>query len=143
MLETPRPVAFTPIMRSRRTPDNQVCLLESEVDNSVILILILGFGTERQRVPKDSVNRFDSCSLSLQLARNPVVSKQGYLFDKEVILQYIITKKNEYNRKLKEYERQKTEDVKELEEIAAAENKKKLDKFTKTEKNINQTSKNA
>jgi nitric oxide synthase-interacting protein len=31
----------------------------------------------------------------------------GYLFDKEAILEYIITKKNEYYRKLKEYEKQK------------------------------------
>jgi nitric oxide synthase-interacting protein len=31
----------------------------------------------------------------------------GYLFDKEAILEYIITKKNEYCRKLKEYEKQK------------------------------------
>jgi hypothetical protein len=31
----------------------------------------------------------------------------GYLFDKEAILEYIITKKNEYFRKLKEYEKQK------------------------------------
>jgi hypothetical protein len=34
-------------------------------------------------------------------------SSDGYLFDKEVILEYIITKKNEYYRKLKEYEKQK------------------------------------
>jgi len=31
----------------------------------------------------------------------------GFLFDKEAILEYIITKKNEYCRKLKEYEKQK------------------------------------
>jgi hypothetical protein len=31
----------------------------------------------------------------------------GYLFDKEAILEYIITKKNEFFRKLKEYEKQK------------------------------------
>lgn len=37
---------------------------------------------------------------------------------------------------MKEFERQKDSDVKELEEIAAAENKKKLEKFVKTEKNI-------
>jgi nitric oxide synthase-interacting protein len=107
----------------------------------IVIFFIQGFGTERQRLAKDSVNSFDSCSLSLQLARNPVVSKQGYIFDKEAILQYIITKKNEYNRKMKEYERQKSDDTKELEEIAAAENKKKLDKFTKTEKNITSKSK--
>lgn len=37
---------------------------------------------------------------------------------------------------MKEYERQKDSDVKDLEEIAAAENKKKLEKFKMTEKNI-------
>lgn len=37
---------------------------------------------------------------------------------------------------MKEYERQKDSDVKELEEIAAAENKKKLENFKLTEKNI-------
>lgn len=63
--------------------------------------------------------------------------KDGYLFDKEAILQYIITKKNEYSRKLKEFEKQKKTDEQELAEIAEAENKKKLEKFVNTEKSIN------
>lgn len=79
---------------------------------------------------------FDACNLTLQPARIPVVTKDGYLFDKEAILQYIITKKGEYNRKMKEFEKQKLSDVKDLQEIAAAENKIKLDRFVKTEKNI-------
>lgn len=95
-----------------------------------------GFGTERQRLAKDSVKGFDSCNLTLQPARTPVITKDGYLFDKEAILQYIITKKGEYSRKMKEYERQKMDDVKELQEVANAENKKKLEKFVKIEKNI-------
>jgi nitric oxide synthase-interacting protein len=74
--------------------------------------------------------------LTLQPAHIPVVTPDGYLFDKEAILQYIITKKNEYNRKMKEFERQKESDEKELADIAAAENKKKLEKFVKVEKNI-------
>lgn len=32
---------------------------------------------------------------------------EGYLFDKESILEYVITKKNEVSRKMKEYEKQK------------------------------------
>lgn len=78
----------------------------------------------------------DCCNLSLQPARNPVTTKDGYLFDKESILQYIITKKAEYSRKLKEFERQKDTDSKELEQIAEADNKRKIDLFMKTEKNI-------
>jgi len=98
-----------------------------------------GYGTNTQRVGKDSVKDFDCCCLTLQPCRNPVITcvsciyiyalarrylhaiayffyltkcssfcrKDGYLFDKEAILEYILTKKREYARKLKEYERQK------------------------------------
>lgn len=63
-------------------------------------------------------------------------SKDGYLFDKESILQYIITKKNEYSRKLKEYERQKRMDDTEIAESNAADEQRKLQKFINTEHNI-------
>lgn len=58
------------------------------------------------------------------------------MFDKEAILQYIITKKNEYSRKLKEYERQKRMEDSEIAETNAAEEQKKLQKFINTEHNI-------
>ncbi|KAG6463721.1 hypothetical protein O3G_MSEX014038 [Manduca sexta] len=65
-----------------------------------------GYGTQSERVGKDSVKDFDCCSLTLQPCRNPVVTKEGYLFDKEAILEYIISKKTEYTRLLKKYEKQ-------------------------------------
>ncbi|XP_070508440.1 nitric oxide synthase-interacting protein homolog [Chironomus tepperi] len=95
-----------------------------------------GFGTEHQRLAKESLKSFDCCNLTLQPCELPVITKDGYLFDKEAILQYIITKKGEYARKMKEFEKQKKSDEDELAEIAAAENKRKLEEFVKTEKNI-------
>lgn len=95
-----------------------------------------GYGTNTQRVGKDSIKDFDCCSLTLQPCRTPVVTADGYLFDKESILEYIITKKNEYSRKLKEYEKQKRKEQTELAELAAAEERSKLNNFLKTEKNI-------
>lgn len=62
--------------------------------------------------------------------------KDGYLFDKEAILQYIITKKTEYAKKLKEYERQKHAEQCEENEANALEEQKKILKFINTEKNI-------
>lgn len=62
--------------------------------------------------------------------------KDGYLFDKEAILQYIITKKTDYAKKLKEFERQKQSDQNEENEANALEQQKKLLKFINTEKNI-------
>ncbi|CAH0551724.1 unnamed protein product [Brassicogethes aeneus] len=95
-----------------------------------------GYGTNSQRLGKDSIKDFDCCSLSLQPCRNPVVTKDGYLFDKEVILQYIITKKNEYSKKLKEYEQLKKreeDDDQEKEDLAM---QKKVSSFLKSESNI-------
>jgi len=73
-----------------------------------------GYGTERLRLGKDSVKDFDCCCLSLQPCQNPVITTDGYLFDKEVILEYIIKKKNEISKQLKEFERQKQKEKDEL-----------------------------
>lgn len=95
-----------------------------------------GYGTQNRRVGKDSVKDFDCCCLTLQPCANPVITSEGYLFDKEAIIQYIITKKNETSRKLKEYEKQKRKEKTELEELAEAERRSKLNDFLKIEKNI-------
>ncbi|XP_015598345.1 nitric oxide synthase-interacting protein homolog [Cephus cinctus] len=95
-----------------------------------------GYGTNSQRVGKDSVKDFDCCCLTLQPCRIPVVTKDGYLFDKEAILEYILTKKKEYTRKLKEYEKQKQKEKEQSQEKTANEELEKLQNFLKGEKNI-------
>ncbi|XP_054732957.1 nitric oxide synthase-interacting protein homolog [Anastrepha obliqua] len=98
-----------------------------------------GYGTKAQRLGKDSVKSFDCCSLTLQPCRNPVVTKEGYLFDKEAILQYVITKKNEYSRKLKEFERlrrlEETENAQELN----LKQQKCIEKFVNAGKPVNES----
>ncbi|KAK9299236.1 hypothetical protein QLX08_007683 [Tetragonisca angustula] len=95
-----------------------------------------GYGTNTQRVGKDSVKDFDCCCLTLQPCRNPVITKDGYLFDKEAILEYVLTKKKEYARKLKEYEKQKQQEQEQSNEKSANEELQKLQKFLRGEKNI-------
>lgn len=51
-------------------------------------------------------------------------------------MQYIITKKTEYAKKLKEYERQRQAEMNEANEANALEEQKKLIKFINTEKNV-------
>lgn len=95
-----------------------------------------GYGTQSERVGKDSVKSFDCCSLTLQPCRNPVVTKEGYLFDKEAILEYIITKKNDFTKQLKKYEKQLKREDTEKAELAEAEKEANLIKFMNREKNI-------
>lgn len=99
-----------------------------------------GYGTQSERVGKDSVKSFDCCSLTLQPCRYPVVTKDGFLFDKEAILEYIVAKKNDYNRKLKQYEKQLKKDEMQISELAAAEKEANLIKFMNREKNISSKS---
>ncbi|KAM7356081.1 nitric oxide synthase-interacting protein homolog isoform 1-T2 [Cochliomyia hominivorax] len=98
-----------------------------------------GYGTNAQRLGKDSIKSFDCCSLTLQPCRNPVVTKDGYLFDKEAILQYIITKKNEYSRKLKEYERLKKLEENELNQELNRKQQQCVEQFVKSGKPVNGT----
>ncbi|KAL3270587.1 hypothetical protein HHI36_021124 [Cryptolaemus montrouzieri] len=95
-----------------------------------------GYGTNARRLGKDSVKDFDACSLSLQPCRNPVISKDGYLFDKEVIYQYIITKKNEYSKKLKSYEKSKAKEDEDEIKKSLEKTEKKVSMFLKEENKI-------
>ncbi|KAJ8976460.1 hypothetical protein NQ317_012838 [Molorchus minor] len=95
-----------------------------------------GYGTNAQRLGKDSVKGFDCCSLSLQPCRNPVITKDGYLFDKEVILEYIIAKKNEYSRKMKQFEKMKKKEQEDETLQLVGEMDKKVTSFLKDENSI-------
>ncbi|XP_070392472.1 nitric oxide synthase-interacting protein [Dermacentor albipictus] len=95
-----------------------------------------GYGTQRMRLGKDAVKDFDCCCLSLQPCRNPVITPDGYLYDKECILEYIIRHKAENARLLKEYEAQQKRDAKELQELALAEERSKAESFVCKERTI-------
>ncbi|KAK8754371.1 hypothetical protein OTU49_015892 [Cherax quadricarinatus] len=99
-----------------------------------------GYGSLKLRYGKDGVKDFDCCSLSLHPCRNPVVTPDGHLFDKEAILEYIISKKNEIRRKIKEYEKQCKKEQSELEEIGEAENRSRVEKFLQTEMAVSSAS---
>ncbi|XP_063847086.1 nitric oxide synthase-interacting protein homolog [Scylla paramamosain] len=101
---------------------------------------VSGYGTLQLRYGKDGVKDFDCCSLSLHPCRDPVVTPEGHLFDKEAILEYIISKKNEISRKMKEYERQCKQEQTELAELSEAENRSRVEKFLQTETAVSSAS---
>ena len=44
-----------------------------------------GYGADRMRLGKDAVKGFDCCSLTLQPTARPVITPQGWIFDKVTI----------------------------------------------------------
>ncbi|TRY79872.1 hypothetical protein TCAL_06045 [Tigriopus californicus] len=85
-----------------------------------------GYGTDHMRLSKDAVKKFDCCSLTLQPCRTPVVTPQGWLYDKEVILQYIVDKRMEYQKKLRAFQAESQKDFQAL--FQSAQDQKNLER---------------
>ncbi|XP_056461574.1 nitric oxide synthase-interacting protein [Gadus chalcogrammus] len=66
-----------------------------------------GYGTQSIRLGKDAIKDFDCCCLSLQVCREPVVTQDGYLYEKQAILEYILHQKTDAAKRMKAYEKQK------------------------------------
>lgn len=103
-----------------------------------------GYGTLHERLGKDSMKPFDCCSLTLQPCRftyfqmflkifcsfrEPLISPQGFIFDREAILNYILDQKEAYKRKLKIWEQQRRIDMEKKDAVEQREKDKLKAKF--------------
>ncbi|NP_001007435.1 nitric oxide synthase-interacting protein isoform X1 [Danio rerio] len=95
-----------------------------------------GYGTQSVRLGKDAIKDFDCCSLSLQPCRDPVLTEDGYLYEKEAILQYILHQKTEIAKKMKAYEKQKQALKSEGQLESKSEERERAEKFKQRENNI-------
>lgn len=95
-----------------------------------------GYGTQTVRLSKDAVKDFDCCCLSLQPCKDPVVTPDGYIYEKEAILEYILHQKKEIARQMKLYEKQKNEKKAEMEELNKAAKESKMKVFLDKEMSI-------
>ncbi|CAN8178558.1 unnamed protein product [Coccothraustes coccothraustes] len=68
-----------------------------------------GYGTQRVRVGRDAIKDFDCCCLSLQPCRDPVVTPEGFLYEREAIVGYLLHQKTKIARQTKAWERQQAE----------------------------------
>uniref|UniRef100_A0A673GZM2 Nitric oxide synthase-interacting protein n=1 Tax=Sinocyclocheilus rhinocerous TaxID=307959 RepID=A0A673GZM2_9TELE len=95
-----------------------------------------GYGTQSVRLGKDAIKDFDCCCLSLQPCRDPVLTEDGYLYEKEAILQYILHQKTDIAKKMKAYEKQKRALKSEGQLESKFEERERAEKFKQRENNI-------
>ncbi|XP_048868904.1 nitric oxide synthase-interacting protein [Brienomyrus brachyistius] len=95
-----------------------------------------GYGTQSVRLGKDAIKDFDCCCLSLQPCRNPVVTPDGYMYEKEAILEYILHQKTEIAKKMKAYEKQKQAQKNENLLESQSEERERAEKFKTKENSI-------
>lgn len=92
-----------------------------------------GYGTQRSRLGAEAQKDFDACSLTLQPCRNPVVTPEGHLYDKEAIFEYILSQKALIRRRMKEYEKAKKKEEEERKLLEEAARRDAEEKFMKTQ----------
>jgi len=92
-----------------------------------------GYGSLQERLSKDAIKNFDCCCLTLQPCRDPVITPDGHLYDKEAILEYLVHQKRETAKQLKEYDRQKNKQAKEAMELSSIAKEEQRKKFISLE----------
>ncbi|XP_072034874.1 nitric oxide synthase-interacting protein-like isoform X2 [Amphiura filiformis] len=95
-----------------------------------------GYGTKAMRLSKDSVKDFDCCCLTLQPCRNPVTTTGGYLYDKEAVLEYVLRRKQEIEKQLKQYKKQLKQAESKQNQSEKSKHQEKVETFVATESSI-------
>ncbi|KAM3598387.1 uncharacterized protein V6R79_017365 [Siganus canaliculatus] len=95
-----------------------------------------GYGTQSIRLSKDAIKDFDCCCLSLQPCQDPVVTPDGYLYEKQAILEYILHQKTENAKRMKAYEKQKQAVKSNIQHESKSEERQKVEKFKARENSI-------
>ena len=104
---------------------------------------VSGYGTKNERLGRDSIKEFDCCSLTLQPCREPVVTVDGFIYDKEAILECLLHQKTEIARKLKAFEKQKKKTESEERGKKEETERSEIESFVSMEKRITTKPSNA
>eukprot|EP00253_Pinus_taeda_P030533 PITA_30533 len=89
----------------------------------------LGYGTQKERLSKDSIKPFDGYSLCLKPLINPLCCQKGHLFCKECILECLLAQNKDIKRKLARYEAHQKQEKEEKEEKMLLKRQQELDGF--------------
>jgi len=92
----------------------------------------LGHGTIKERLGKETVKDFDSCALGLQHAKDPMVTPEGVLYDKENIYNCLLYQKKDIARKLKVWEEQEAKKRDKEADQQYTEQEKQIQQFHQT-----------
>ncbi|XP_054463075.1 nitric oxide synthase-interacting protein [Anoplopoma fimbria] len=95
-----------------------------------------GYGTQSIRLGKDAIKDFDCCCLSLQTCQNPVMTPDGFLYEKQAILEYILHQKTETAKKMKAYEKQKQVQKSSSQLESKSEERERVERFKTRENSI-------
>ncbi|KND03892.1 uncharacterized protein SPPG_01346 [Spizellomyces punctatus DAOM BR117] len=93
----------------------------------------LNYGTQKQRLGRDSMRNFDACFLCLQRAREPLCCTEGHLSCKECMYENILSQKKELARQFKLYKEQQEQQEESRRQTELAAKEAELTMFEQTQ----------
>ena len=95
-----------------------------------------GYGTKKTRLGKDSIKDFDCCNLTLQPCKDPVITEDGFLYEREAILEFMLKTKRELSRQMKAYEEHVAKQQKKREADSIEKQLTEIEKFVASESRV-------
>ena len=92
------------------------------------------YGTTSARLTTESQGNFGDCALGLTPATDPVVTKSGHIYNREAILEYLLTKTTELKEERANYERWVAQKQAKLEKDMADEHRRDVEDFEDSQK---------
>ncbi|THG21230.1 E3 ubiquitin-protein ligase CSU1-like [Camellia sinensis] len=89
----------------------------------------LGYGTQKERLGKDSIKPFDACCLCLKPLIDPLCCHKGHDFCKECILECLLAQKKDVQRKLAAHTARQKQEKEEEKEKLLLQKARELDAF--------------
>eukprot|EP00658_Telonema_sp_P-2_P021383 TRINITY_DN18517_c0_g1_i2.p1 TRINITY_DN18517_c0_g1~~TRINITY_DN18517_c0_g1_i2.p1 ORF type:complete len:350 (-),score=77.48 TRINITY_DN18517_c0_g1_i2:91-1140(-) len=93
-------------------------------------------GTLEQRLGRDAHMPFGYCALSLQPCVDPMASPSGHLYSREIIYEYLLSKKKEIQRQTKQYEDQQAEVASQAADVADMARENDLQDFIDSQEGV-------
>ncbi|XP_008224914.1 PREDICTED: nitric oxide synthase-interacting protein homolog [Prunus mume] len=89
----------------------------------------LGYGTQKERLGRDSIKPFDACCLCLKHFINPMCCQKGHVFCKECIFECLLSQKKDIQRKQAAHTAQQKQENQEEEEKLLQQKARELEAF--------------
>ncbi|KAM1033357.1 hypothetical protein ACFX13_037672 [Malus domestica] len=89
----------------------------------------LGYGTQRERLGRDSIKPFDACCLCLKPFIDPMCCQKGHVFCKECILECLLSQKKDIHRKLAAHTAQQKQEKNEEDDRLMQQKARELEAF--------------
>lgn len=94
------------------------------------------YGGGDLKVGSDSLRDFDMCCLSLHPCREPVITPQGFLYEKEVIYEYILQKRKDNERALEAWAAQEASKAEDAERSRLEAHEREVARFERAEQGV-------